>query len=246
MKQMELGASGRAVFMEGMQDGVPLALGYFVISFTLGILAKTAGLSPLQGFIASLLNIASAGEYAGFTLIAAHASYLEIAVLTLVANARYFLMAAATTQRFASDLPLRHRIFVALGVTDEIFGITVARGGVVHPYYNYGAMAISIPSWAVGTSIGVMMGGILPAAVLSALAVALYGMFVWVILPAAKKSRPIAGMVGMSFLLSFAASYAPLVGELSSGTRTIFLTLFIAGVGAVLFPVQGEQEESDG
>ena len=243
--EQRLGATRRTVFMEGVHDGVPIALGYFVVAFTLGILAKTAGLSAWQGFVTSAVNIASAGEYAGFTVIAAQAPYLEIAVLTLVANARYFLMAAALAQRFAPDTPLLHRLAVSFGVTDEVFGITVARGGMVQPYYNYGALAISVPAWSAGTSAGILAGGILPAAAVSALSVALYGMFVWVILPPAKKSRPIAGMVLASFLLSLAATYAPLTSELSGGTRTIILTLLIAGVGAALFPVHEEQEEND-
>lgn len=245
MMEQRLGAGRRAVFMEGVHDGVPIALGYFVVAFTLGILAKTAGLSAWQGFVTSAINIASAGEYAGFTVIAAQAPYLEIAMLTLVANARYFLMAAALAQRFAPDTPLLHRLAVSFGVTDEVFGITVARGGMVQPYYNYGALAISVPAWSAGTSAGILAGGILPAAAVSALSVALYGMFVWVILPPAKKSRPIAGMVLASFLLSLAATYAPLTSELSGGTRTIILTLLIAGVGAALFPVHEEQEEND-
>ena len=245
MMEQRLGAGRRTVFMEGVHDGVPIALGYFVVAFTLGILAKTAGLTAWQGFVTSAVNIASAGEYAGFTVIAAQAPYLEIAVLTLVANARYFLMAAALAQRFAPDTPLLHRLAVSFGVTDEVFGITVARGGMVQPYYNYGALAISVPAWSAGTSAGILAGGILPAAAVSALSVALYGMFVWVILPPAKKSRPIAGMVLASFLLSLAATYAPLTSELSGGTRTIILTLLIAGVGAALFPVHEEQEEND-
>ena len=245
MMEQRLGATRRTVFMEGVHDGVPIALGYFVVAFTLGILAKTAGLSAWQGFVTSAVNIASAGEYAGFTVIAAQAPYLEIAMLTLVANARYFLMAAALAQRFAPDTPLLHRLAVSFGVTDEVFGITVARGGMVQPYYNYGALAISVPAWSAGTSAGILAGGILPAAAVSALSVALYGMFVWVILPPAKKSRPIAGMVLASFLLSLAATYAPLTSELSGGTRTIILTLLIAGVGAALFPVHEEQEDND-
>ena len=190
MMEQRLGATRRAVFMEGVHDGVPIALGYFVVAFTLGILAKTAGLTAWQGFVTSAVNIASAGEYAGFTVIAAQAPYLEIAVLTLVANARYFLMAAALAQRFAPDTPLLHRLAVSFGVTDEVFGITVARGSVVHPYYNYGALAISVPAWSAGTSAGILAGGILPAAAVSALSVALYGMFVWVVLPACEEEPP--------------------------------------------------------
>ena len=244
MTEERIGTSRRAVFMEGVHDGVPIALGYFVVAFTLGILAKTAGLSAWQGFVTSAVNIASAGEYAGFTVIAANAPYLEIAVLTLVANARYFLMSAALTQRFSPETPLLHRLAVSFGVTDEIFGITVARGGMVHPYYNYGALAISVPAWSAGTSAGILAGGVLPAAAVSALSVALYGMFVWVILPPAKKSRPIAGMVILSFVLSLAATYAPVTEQLSGGTRTILLTLLIAGVGAALFPIAQEKEDA--
>ncbi len=244
MTEERIGTSRRAVFMEGVHDGVPIALGYFVVAFTLGILAKTAGLSAWQGFVTSAVNIASAGEYAGFTVIAANAPYLEIAVLTLVANARYFLMSAALTQRFSPETPLLHRLAVSFGVTDEIFGITVARGGMVHPYYNYGALAISVPAWSAGTSAGILAGGVLPATAVSALSVALYGMFVWVILPPAKKSRPIAGMVLLSFVLSLAATYAPVTGQLSGGTRTILLTLLIAGVGAALFPIAQEKEDA--
>ena len=187
------------MFMQGMHDGVPIALGYFVVSFTLGILAGTAGLSPVQGFVASWLNFASAGEYAGFTSIAAHVPFAEIAALTLVANIRYTLMSAALSQRFAPDTPLLHRVAVTLGVSDEIFGITVARGGCVEPYYNYGALAVSLPAWSVGTALGVAAGDVLPAAALSALSVALYGMFIWVVIPPARTSRVIGGLVLASF-----------------------------------------------
>ena len=232
----------RTVFMQGMHDGVPIALGYFVVSFTLGILAGTAGLSPVQGFVASWLNFASAGEYAGFTSIAAHVPFVEIAVLTLVANIRYTLMSAALSQRFAPDTPFLHRLAVTLGVSDEIFGITVARGGCVEPFYNYGALAVSLPAWSVGTALGVAAGDVLPAAALSALSVALYGMFIWVVIPPTRTSRIIGGMVAASFLLSFAAAHAPLVSALSGGTRTIILTLLIAGAGAALFPVRGEED----
>ena len=242
MMEEQLGTSRRAVFIEGVHDGVPIALGYFVVAFTLGILAQTAGLTPWQGFVTSMVKIASAGEYAGFTVIAAQAPYLEIAVLTLVANARYFLMAAALTQRFSPETPLLHRLAVSFGVTDEIFGITVARGGTLDPYYNYGAMAISVPAWSAGTAIGIAAGDVLPPMALSALSVALYGMFTWIILPPTKKSRPIAAMVAASFVLSAAAAYAPGLSELSGGTRTIILTLLIAGIGAALCPIKEEQE----
>ena len=135
--------STREVFLEGVHDGMPIALGYFVVSFTLGIAARNAGLDPLQGFLASFFNNASAGEYAGFTVIAADAPYLEIILITLVANARYMLMSCALSQKFQPGTSIWHRIFVGFDVTDEIFGITIARKGPLNPYYNYGAMALA-------------------------------------------------------------------------------------------------------
>lgn len=237
--------SRRTLFLEGFHDGIPIALGYFVVSFTLGIAARNAGLDPLQGFLASFFNNASAGEYAGFTVIEADAPYLEIVLITLVANARYMLMSCALSQKFQPGTSIWHRIFVGFDVTDEIFGITIARKGPLNPYYNYGAMALALPGWAVGTSLGVVAGNILPPAVVSALSVALYGMFLWVIIPPAKKNRIVGGLVLASFALSYLASILPGIASCSSGTRTIILTVLIAGIGAALFPIR-EPQGQDG
>ena len=120
----------RKVFCDGMRDGFPIALGYFAVSFSLGIAARHAGFTPLQGFLASLLNNASAGEYAAFTLVAAQATYLEVAIITLIANARYLLMSCALAQKFSPGTPFFHRLIIAYDVTDELFGITIARPGI--------------------------------------------------------------------------------------------------------------------
>ena len=236
--------SRRALFLEGFHDGIPIALGYFVVSFTLGIAAKTAGLTPFQGFLASFFNNASAGEYAAFTLIAAKASYLELAIMTLVANARYMLMSCVVSQKFAPGTPLYHRLLVGFDITDEIFGITIARPGRLAPFYNYGAMSVALPGWACGTALGVIAGELLSLRLVSALSVALFGMFLWVIVPAARKDRVVAALVGTSFFLSFAAVHMPLLAELSSGTRTILLTVVIAAVGAYFFPVKEDSTDS--
>ena len=242
----DLTRSTRQVFLEGVHDGTPIALGYFVVSFTLGIAARNAGLDPLQGFLASFFNNASAGEYAGFTVIAADAPYLEIILITLVANARYMLMSCALSQKFPAGTSIWHRIFVGFDVTDEIFGITIARKGLLNPYYNYGAMALALPGWAVGTALGVVAGNILPPSVVSALSVALYGMFLWVIIPPAKKNRIVGALVLASFALSYIASIAPMLSDFSSGTRTIILTILIAGIGATLFPIPEKQGQQKG
>ena len=232
----------RRVLYEGMRDGFPIALGYFAVSFSLGIAARNAGLTPMQGFWASLLNNASAGQNAAFTLIAAKASYWEVAVITLIANARYLLMSCALAQRFAPETPFFHRLIVGYDVTDEIFGITIARPGYLNPYYTYGAILLAAPAWAIGTALGIMAGNALPLRIVSALSVALYGMFLAIIIPPARKNRIVAGLVALSFALSFACEYLPGVAVLSSGTRTILLTVLISGAAAVLFPVKQEAD----
>ena len=137
--------------VRGMRDGVPIGLGYLAVAFSLGIAARNAGLNAFQGFLVSLLNNASAGEYAGFTTIAADASYPEIAVVTLIANARYLLMSCSLSQKFAPGTPMRHRLLVGYDVTDELFGLAISCGGWLDPYYMYGAILVAAPSWAVGT-----------------------------------------------------------------------------------------------
>lgn len=176
-------AFSRKVFCEGMRDGVPIALGYFAVSFSLGIAARNAGLTPIQGFFASLFNNASAGEYAAFSLIAAGATYLEVAIITLIANARYLLMSCALAQKFAPGTPFFHRLIIGYDVTDELFGITIARPGYLNPFYTYGAIALAAPAWAMGTALGIIAGNLLPVRVVSALSVALYGMFLAIIIP---------------------------------------------------------------
>lgn len=229
-------------FAEGLRDGFPIGLGYLAVAFSLGIAARHAGLNAVQGFIASLLSIASAGEYAGFTLIAAHASYAEIALGTLVTNARYLLMSTALSQRFARRTPFVHRIGVGLGVTDELFGLAIATPQV-RPLYQYGAMLSSIPLWCIGTSAGIVAGELLPARIVTALSVSLFGMFLAVIMPAARIDRVVRVCVLASFAASYAAAHlVPLTMAWSSGTRIIVLTVVIASVAALLCPVANDEE----
>ena len=146
--------SNRIWYQDGLRDGVPIALGYFAVAFTLGIAARNAGFSAFQAAVSSLLNHASAGEYAVISLVAAGAGYWEMAVMALVSNARYLLMSCSLSQKLASDAPLVHRALVGFGITDEIFGVSAAVPGRLNPFYTYGAMSVSIPSWALGTFLG--------------------------------------------------------------------------------------------
>ncbi len=233
----------RAALREGLRDGVPIALGYLAVGFTLGITARGVGLSALQGFLLSLLNNASAGEYAGLQLIAAGAGLWETALVTLITNARYLLMSCALSQKFAPDAPLRHRLAVGFAVTDELFGIAIARPGRLEPCYSYGAMALALPGWSLGTAAGIVVGSVLPGRLVSALSVALYGMFLAAIIPPARKNRVVAVLVLLSFAASFVFSYVPLLASLSAGTRTIVLTVALALGAALLFPVPEQEEE---
>ena len=232
----------KSQFFRGMKDGVPIALGYLAVAFSLGIIAKKAGVSPFQGFLTSFLCNASAGEYAGFTLIAAGASYIEMALATLVANARYFLMSCAESQRLDPDLGLGHRLLIGFDLTDEIFGISIAQEGYIHPFYPYGAMAVAIPGWSVGTMLGIIAGNVLPVRLVNALGVALYGMFFAIIIPPARKEKKIAGIILVCFILSYLFSVLPGLALLSEGTRTIILTVAISTAAALLFP-RKEQED---
>lgn len=228
-------------FARGVRDGVPIALGYFAVAFTLGIAARNAGFNGFQAFLASFLLNASAGEYAGFTLIAAGAGYFEVALMEAIANARYLLMSAALSQKFDSKTKSIHRYLVAFDVTDEIFGISIAVEGKLNPFYNYGAMALALPGWSVGTLFGVLMGNILPANVVSALSVGLYGMFLAIIIPPARKDRIIASLVVISMVLSFVFAKVQFFAFIPEGVRVIALTVAISLAAAFLFPRKEEQ-----
>ena len=230
--------SNQTCFRRGVRDGMPIALGYFAVAFTLGIAAKNAGFTAVQAMVESLTNNASAGEYAVFSLVGAGAGYWEVAVMTLVANARYLLMSCALSQKLAPDTPLYHRMLVAYDVTDEVFGISIAYPGRLNPWYTYGAVAVAIPGWALGTFFGVVVGSVLPLRLVSALSVGLYGMFLAIIIPPAQRDRVVLGLVLLSFAASFLAGRWPLLAGISPGIKTILLTVVLSLGAAVLFPIK--------
>lgn len=228
----------RSIYVAGLRDGVPIALGYFAVSFSLGVFAKSMGINAVQGFIASALCMASAGQYAGFTLIGADAALLEIALVTLITNARYMLMSAALSQKLDPKMPFFHRFLMGAEVTDEHFGIGIAYPGYLSPFYIYGAITVTVPGWSLGTALGIIAGNILPLRAVSALSVAIYGMFIAVIVPEAKKNRVVLVSILVSFIASFAFSELSFFDSLSAGSKTIILTVGIASVFALLFPVK--------
>ena len=232
---------GNTVFVSGLLAGIPIGLGYLAVSFSLGILARKAGLTGTEGFIASLLTCTSAGEYAVFSVMLHGTTVLEIILITLIINARYILMSCSLSQRLPEDMPFYHRLMLGCTVTDEIFGITIAKPGNISPYYPYGALMIAAPCWALGTALGIIAGNVLPGRIVSALSVALYGMFLAVIIPAARASKVLLGVVICSMALSYGCSLMPLIRDISEGTRIILLTIGISAVCAFLFPVKSSE-----
>ena len=227
-------------FRAGLKHGVPIGLGYLAVSFTFGIMAKGAGLTTFQAVLISLTNLTSAGQFAGLGIITSGAPYMEMAMTQLIINLRYCLMSCSLSQKLDKNMPFFHRFLISYGVTDEVFGVSVCRPGILSPFYSYGLICIAVPGWTLGTLLGAVSGDFLPARLLSALNVALYGMFLAIIIPPARENKTLAGIVLVSMVLSFAFSRLPLLSEISSGFTIIILTLLIAGAAAFLFPVKEE------
>ncbi len=230
-------------YKKGLRDGIPIAAGYFAVSFALGIMAKKAGLTVFQAMLSSFLLNASAGGYACFEQIAENAPYIVAVGMIIIANARYLLMSCAVGQKLPASTPLIHRMLVAFDITDEIFAISVSVKGRLNPYYNYGAMTLAIPGWTLGTGLGVLMGNVLPASVVSALGVGLYGMFLAIVIPPAKQDRVIAVLVALSMLCSLLFSVLPILKSINSGITVIILTVLLSLIAAILFPVVDLEEE---
>ena len=235
----------RAELARGMRLGIPIGLGYFAVSFSLGIHAKNAGLTAFQATLTSMLLNASAGEYVAFSLIAEQAAYIEIALMVLVANARYLLMSCSLSQKLSKRVTLPHRLVMSLGITDELFGVSMSRQTPVEPPFYYGMMLVALSLWAAGTGLGVIFGNLLPQDLVNALSVGLYGMFLAIIIPAAKKSRVIIGICTVSMGASLAFSLLPYISKISVGTRTILLTVVISALAAWLFPIPEEKQPDE-
>lgn len=235
----------RGAFAHGLRDGIPIAAGYFTVSVSLGIALQGAGLSPVQAGLMSVTNMTSAGQFAGATAIAAGSGYLLMAIMQLLINARYLLMSCALSQRLKPGLSLGRRLLLGMTVTDEIFGICIAApGDRLDHRYALGAFCIACPGWTLGTVCGTVMGDILPARLVSALSVALFGMLIAVFIPPTKKDKVVWGAVLCAMALSLLFATVPLLARLSEGLRLMLLTVVIALAAAVFFPIQDREKET--
>ena len=231
--------------LRGMRAGIPISLGYFAVALSLGIAARNAGFTAAEATLTSFLINASAGEYIGFTLISAGAGYLEVLVMEAVANARYLLMSCALSQKLPPKTSTAKRLLLGYCITDEVFGASISVDGHVDPLFTYGAMMIAVPGWSLGTLCGVLLGSVLPAGILAALSVSLYGMFISVFIPEARKNKIVALLVLVSFAASFAFMKIPLFDGISSGIKIIILTVIISLAAAIIFPIKEEGENDE-
>ena len=229
-------------FKNGISDGIPIALGYFSVSIGFGLMAVSKGIPPVVALLMSLTNLTSAGQVAGVDVIAHGGTLVEMAVAQLVINMRYALMSVSLSQKMHGSVSILDRLWIAFGNTDEIFAVSSSKDGEIGKKYMLGLIIMPVVGWSSGTIIGALAGTILPATVVSALGIAIYGMFVAVFVPPMKKSGAVAAVVIISAALSCAFAFLPLLNRVSGGFVIIICAVIAATVGAVIKPVKDEEE----
>lgn len=232
-------------FSKGVKDGLPIGVGYFAVSFAFGINAGAALNSWLYATFISMTNLTSAGQFAGLKIMSsATGTLLELAIASLFINLRYSLMAISLSQKVSSGFTTGKRLLLATGITDEIYAVSMAQKERVNPIYFLGLSTLPYIGWAGGTLTGAVCGQILPDMVVNALGVALYGMFVAIVVPPMKANRPVLIAVLIAIALSFTFFYAPVLKEVSSGFAIIICAVAASLVCAALFPIKDQPEAS--
>ena len=228
-------------FLRGLFNGIPIFLGYLSVSFGFGIMAVSSGLSVFEAFMISLTNLTSAGQAQGVVVIASGGTLIEMALVQLVINIRYALMALSLSQKLDKKFTLPHRLLAAYGITDEIFALCSTKENILKPNYMYGVIVISTFGWVLGTFLGGAAGTLLPANVTSALGIVLYGMFIAIIIPPIRKHKNILFVVGMAALFSVICKY--LLPFISGGFAVIISAIIAAVLGALIFPQKDGENE---
>jgi len=231
------------MYLKGLSAGIPIALGYLSVSFGFGIMAVGKGLSWLAAVGISLTNLTSAGQVAGVTVIAAGGTIIEMILTQLVINLRYSLMGISLTQKLAPGYSLPHRLFTSFGITDEVFAVASTRDFAITPSFMYGLITLPIVGWTTGTLLGAVAGELLPADISSAMGIVIYGMFIAIVVPQAKKEKSVilcaAVAIGLSCLFRYALTFV------SEGLAVIISAVIASVVAAVIFPVKDEEEPSE-
>ncbi len=231
----------KATFLQGIRHGIPIALGYLSVSFAFGIQAVAGGLSPLQAVLISMMNVTSAGQLAGLNLMLQGGSLMQMALSQLTINLRYALMSLSLSQRLDGSMTTLHRMLFAFCNTDEIFAVASSQPGKVGKWYLYGLMLTPYFGWALGTWLGAAAGTLLPQFVRTALGIAIYGMFIAIVVPPVREKRAVAVVVALAAGLSLCIRYIPALSFIGSGYAIILCAVIAAGVGAALFPVEEEK-----
>ncbi len=229
-------------FLEGIRDGLPICFGYFSVSMAFGLTAVLSGVPIWAAVIISLTNLTSAGQFAGMNLIAAQGALAEIGLTTLIINIRYFLMSISVSQKVEQKMSMKERMAVSFGITDEIFAVSMQRDHDLTTSYMAGLIIMPVIGWTVGTLVGAVATSFMPAMLSNALGIALYGMFVAVIVPPAREHKNVLFAVVLAITASVACRYLPVIKNLSGGWTIILITLVVCVIAAWLFPV----EESEG
>ena len=231
----------RSEFLNGAVSGIPIALGYLSVSFGFGIMAVSSGLSVFEAFMISLTNLTSAGQAQGVLVIASGGTLIEMALVQLVINIRYSLMALSLSQKLDKSFTFPHRLLAAYGITDEIFAVCSTKEGTLSPSYMYGVITVSTAGWVLGTFLGGAAGELLPKAISSALGIVLYGMFIAIIIPPAGKHKNILFVVAAAAAMSTAVHY--LLPSVSGGFSVILCGIAASVLGALIFPQKDEEAE---
>lgn len=232
-------------YRAGLRDGVPIALGYLSVSFSLGLFAAAQGIPVLWVLLISMTNLTSAGEKAGIGVILHHGSLIEMALTQLTINSRYSLMSLSLSQKIDNSFTLPHRLLTSLGVTDEIFAVASSKPYLLKPVYMYGLITLPYLGWSLGTLLGAAAGNILPEIVVSSLGIALYGMFIAIVVPPTKKKPKLLAVVLPAIAISCLIYYIPAFDFISEGFSIIISTVIAALIGAFVFPIQTEDPDDE-
>ena len=228
-------------YRTGVQRGLPVGMGYFSVSFGFGAMAVAQGLKVLDSVLISATNLTSAGQFAGLTLIVASAGLWEMILTMLVINSRYSLMSLALSQRMGQRIGVLPRLLIAFFNTDEIFALAMSRIEPLTVPFMLGLGTLPFFGWTLGTLCGALAGSVLPGAIQAALGVMLYGMFIAIVVPPAKKEKEILIAVVLALVLSCLFAWLPVLKQVSAGISIVICTAVAAGICAALFPIRDEE-----
>lgn len=232
-------------FLKGIKDGFPICIGYLSISFAFGIYACSCGLSVWEAVIMSLTNLTSAGQLASVPIIVAGGTLAELAVSQIVINMRYALMSVSLSQKLGKSVKMLDRFIIAFANTDEVFAVASSNEGTVGKRYLYGLILTPPLGWTLGTLLGAAAGNVLPEMLVSALGIAIYGMFIAIVMPKAKTEKPTAMCVAVAILLSCIFYYVPALKAIPAGFTIIICAVAASGIFAFLAPLNIAEEDNE-